>query len=125
MTAIMYGTKYDSKFRKATGEPDYTPPAGYKLIAKENETVRFDTPTDVAYGANGSFAYLKGITGDFTFGNSTIGSDPAFGVIKGGYAKVISTAKATSFLKKYGIIIAIVAIAGALYWKFGRKGKKS
>jgi hypothetical protein len=45
---------------------------------------------DVAYGANGSFNYLYGVTGTIVFNNATFG-DPIPGVAKSGFFKAAST----------------------------------
>ncbi|MCF7733780.1 MAG: hypothetical protein K9N23_18975, partial [Akkermansiaceae bacterium] len=59
-------------------------PAGYTWSANEGQTVNFAGTVDVAYGANGQFSYLYGVTGNITFNNATFG-DPIGGVVKAGY----------------------------------------
>ena len=64
----------------------YVGPAGYSWCANENASASFNQTVDVAYGANGAFAYKSGVSGTITFNNATFG-DPAFGVAKAGYYK--------------------------------------
>jgi hypothetical protein len=61
-------------------------PTGYTRCAYENGSYTFTTKVDVAYGANGKFAYKSGVTGTITFNNATFG-DPIPGVYKAGYYK--------------------------------------
>jgi len=61
-------------------------PAGYAWCASENGSYTFSQAADVAYGANGSFAYKTGVTGAVSFNNATFG-DPISGVVKAGYYK--------------------------------------
>ena len=60
--------------------------SGYTAVAKEGETKTFDVPTDVAYGANRSFAKKYQVVGNVSFSNSTFG-DPAPNIRKAGYAR--------------------------------------
>jgi hypothetical protein len=77
---------FGEKWQNATG--DLTPPPGYVYVAAEGEAKTFDSPTNVAYGANGHFAYLANVQGTILFSPSTFGTDPARNVIKGGFAEV-------------------------------------
>jgi hypothetical protein len=61
-------------------------PPGYVKVCDEHETVHFNEPVDVAYGARGHFAFQSGVSGDVTFDNARFG-DPIWGVFKAGYAK--------------------------------------
>ena len=61
-------------------------PAGYTYVADEGESFTFTETVDVAYGANGQFYYMYGVTGTITFDNATFG-DPIFGVVKAGFYK--------------------------------------
>ena len=63
-----------------------TTPAGYTWCANENGSYTFNQTVDVAYGANGAYAYKSGVSGTITFNNSTFG-DPAWGIVKAGYYK--------------------------------------
>ena len=65
------------------------PPLGYSDVADENQTVTFDTPHNLVYGLNGSYAYLNNVTGTITFDNDTFG-DPLMGTRKRGYARAVS-----------------------------------
>lgn len=68
------------------GQPDYTPPAGYTFCAWENERCSFSGTADVAYGANGRFAYRSGASGGIDCNNDVFG-DPAYGVRKACYVR--------------------------------------
>ncbi len=65
-------------------------PLGYVKCAEENGSFELSGPTDVAYGANGKFAFLANKTGKIVFSNDTFG-DPISGVGKSGYRKVKNT----------------------------------
>lgn len=56
----------------------------YTYCAPENGTVTFTTPIDLAYGANGHYAFRHAFTGTVTFNNTTFG-DPISGTVKAGY----------------------------------------
>lgn len=59
---------------------------GFNYVAKEGETYTFDTPVDLAYGANGKYNFKYSQSGEITFNNSTFGdSNP--GIVKDGYAR--------------------------------------
>jgi len=64
-------------------------PAGYTKCADENQSYALSGTCDVAYGANGQFAYQYNKTGTINFNNSTFG-DPIPGVTKYGYYKKIN-----------------------------------
>jgi len=65
-------------------------PAGYTWCAGENGAYTFGQSVDLAYGANGAFAYKTGVAaGTITFNNATFG-DPISGVAKAGYYKISS-----------------------------------
>lgn len=61
-------------------------PSGYTWCANENGSFTLNGTCDVAYGANGSFAYHYGQTGTVTFNNANFG-DPIYGVAKAGFYK--------------------------------------
>jgi hypothetical protein len=143
MAALTFGTKYDDrKFRNAIvdGEPyagmdlgatrakSYAPPVGYEIVAEAGGKVFFDNATDVAYGADGKFAYKKGVTGMVVFDDDSFG-DPNPGICKVGYAKKASVTKATAatsnFFKKYGaLVLAVLIVAGVVVYKIKKGGKK-
>ena len=55
-------------------------PQGFSFCANEGGVVDFDSPVDVAYGANGRFGYLYGVTGAVRFDDATFGeSNPELG----------------------------------------------
>jgi len=62
-------------------------PPGYLFAANENGTYNFGTAVvDLAYGANGTYAFQTAQTGSVTFNNARFG-DPLVGVVKKGYYK--------------------------------------
>jgi len=61
-------------------------PPGYVKVCNEHDTVFFDHPVDVAYGAKGKFYFQSGVSGSITFDNARFG-DPIWGTFKAGYAK--------------------------------------
>jgi len=67
-------------------DPAPVGPAGYTYVADEGEPFYFTEAVDVAYGANGQFYYMYGVTGTITFDNETFG-DPIYGVDKAGFYK--------------------------------------
>jgi hypothetical protein len=60
----------------------------WSLVASENQSYTGTGTYNVAYGANGKYAYKSGVTGTIVFNNTTFG-DPILGVPKSGY--LIST----------------------------------
>jgi len=72
------------------GDPDYdVVKTGYarpfKYCAAENESYTFTVPVEAAFGAQGKYYYLPGISGTVTFNTNTFGGDPDYGVVKAGY----------------------------------------
>ncbi len=63
-------------------------PIGYIRSVGENQTAYFDSPVDVAYGANGQFAFRNNVSGNIRFDNATFG-DPIVGTYKYGWYKPI------------------------------------
>jgi hypothetical protein len=61
-------------------------PIGYIMSVGENNTAFFNTPVDVAYGANGQFFYRNNVSGSIRFDNLTFG-DPIVGTYKYGWFK--------------------------------------
>lgn len=53
-------------------------------VAEEGQTLTFNTPVDLVYGANNHYAYKRGVTGSITFDSATFG-DPRVGGVKAGY----------------------------------------
>ena len=106
--SYLYGVSGTISFNPATfgGDPAYgvvkagyyrtavssTGPAGYTRCGGEGESCTFGSKVDVAYGANGKFSYLFGVSGTISFNPSTFGGDPAYGVVKAGYFKTAATA---------------------------------
>ncbi len=75
--------------------PNSSGPADYSKCASENGTYTFNNMVDVAYGADGHFAYKTGVTGTISFNNSYFG-DPNPGVPKFGYYKTAANSTQTS-----------------------------
>lgn len=61
-------------------------PSGYTRCADEGQRCNFSGTKDVAYGANGRWAYRNGVTGGADCNNSVFG-DPIVGVQKACYIK--------------------------------------
>src|SRR5690606_30229615 len=59
----------------------------YKLVANENETMTFNRPVDLAYGAKDRYHHIDNFVGTITFDNKTFGGDPIKGTSKSGYMK--------------------------------------
>lgn len=105
-------------------------PTGYTLCANEGETFNLPGTCDVAYGANGSYNYLYGVTGSITFNNATFG-DPIYGAVKYGFYKISGiainkalhksvTASSTISDSNWNIAEAVdgqsTSISGAMGW---------
>lgn len=65
-------------------------PAGYTFCAWEGERCSFSGTADVAYGANGRFAYRSGVSGGIDCNNGVFG-DPVYGVRKACYFRQTSS----------------------------------
>ena len=63
-------------------------PSGYTKCADEGGSCTFSQRVDIAYGANGKFAFKTNLTGTIVFNNSTFG-DPIPGIKKAGYSKLV------------------------------------
>ncbi len=74
-------------------------PSGYTYCANEGQSFTLPAKSDIAYGANNQFAYLFNQTGTVTFSNPFFGNDPAPGVPKLGYYKIVDTAAALATLR--------------------------
>jgi len=61
-------------------------PPGYIYATGENNSFTFNGVVDLAYGANGSFAYQQNVSGNVVFNNARFG-DPIVGTYKHGYYK--------------------------------------
>ncbi len=70
-----------------TGTTTSDVPAGYARCATEGGSYTFTSMSDVAYGANGHFAYKTNVLGPLVFNSQTFAEDPAPGVVKAGYFK--------------------------------------
>jgi len=56
----------------------------FTQCAAEGQSFTFTLPVEVAYGANGSYVYNRGVSGTVAFNNTTF-TDPISGVVKAGY----------------------------------------
>lgn len=89
-----------------SGNPTPVGPDGYTFCANENQSYTFSQTVDVAYGANGKFAYKTGVTGTITFNNATFG-DPIVGVPKKGYYKISTTGTIVTMRKSNALTFGI------------------
>lgn len=84
-------------------------PEGYTWAGKEGATIRVDGTMDIAYGAQGKFQYLYGVTGNCSCDTSNFGADPAFGVAKNCYirhtpgTRTAQTIAAASYVAAFGV----------------------
>ncbi len=67
-----------------------TGPANYTFCAWENQRCNFSGAQDVAYGANGSFAYRYNVSGGIDCNNAVFG-DPAYGILKACFTRAVPT----------------------------------
>jgi hypothetical protein len=114
------------KYRNAAG--NLTPPDGYEFIASQDQTVLFNTPTDVAYGANGKFAFKDGVIGAVKFGTEYFG-DPIPYYTKAGFVRSTSVrptlaAAVGSGSSSVWLWVAGIVIVGGLAAYFIYKKKK-
>ncbi|BDI29280.1 hypothetical protein CCAX7_13310 [Capsulimonas corticalis] len=87
-----WGTSGSITFTNAAWGGDPAPnvvKAGYIMpytqCAGENGSVTFNSPADLAFGANGHYYFKHAFTGTITFSNASFGGDPIPNVAKGGY----------------------------------------
>jgi hypothetical protein len=64
----------------------YCKPSGYAFCGNEGDVKNFSAPTDIAYGASGTYAVATGKTGQVGLNNATFG-DPVPGVFKQAFCK--------------------------------------
>ncbi|MDD4958795.1 MAG: hypothetical protein PHS51_05560 [Gallionella sp.] len=69
-----------------TAPPSTGAPSGYTYCARENERCHFQGSRDVAYGANGQFAYRDGLRDGVDCTNGVFG-DPIYGTVKSCYVR--------------------------------------
>ena len=86
-TYIKNGAKTTLTMNLAGGNANGLP-IGYIISVGENNAAYFDTPVDVAYGANGQFYYKDNVSGSIRFDNQTFG-DPIVGTYKYGWYKPV------------------------------------
>ena len=89
---ILYAQTGSITFSNTTfgGDPDFgVGKSGYAHSfvqgAGEGGSAYFSDPVEVAYGAQGKYYYIRGVSGTVTFNPTTFGGDPDFGVSKAGY----------------------------------------
>ncbi len=86
----IYGTVKSCYVRVQYAEPPVSnnnqPPAGYTYCARENERCNFRGMGDVAYGANGKYAYRNGLRDGVDCNNGVFG-DPIYGTVKSCYVR--------------------------------------
>jgi hypothetical protein len=117
--------------------PSVTPvgPAGYTWCVGEGGSFTLPGACDVAYGANGIFAYSLNQTGTVTFNNIRFSPDPNPGVYKAGFYKLRSSSNTpvgpegyTWCSREYGsfTLPGVCDLAyganGAFTYRYGRSG---
>ena len=70
-------------------ENGYAATPGWGYTAREGQTVNFPDRVDLAFGGQGNYHYLYGVTGDITFNNSTFGGDPLPSAPKFGFVSAV------------------------------------
>jgi hypothetical protein len=86
---------HGSRLLKVTAENDGI--AGYTFCSSEYQNCTLSGMMDVAYGAQGQYAYKSGLNGTFYCSNATFGSDPAYGATKGCYVRASGGGGPASF----------------------------
>jgi len=95
----------------------------YKFVCSENQTEFFSTPVDVAFGANGSYSYLYGVNGSFTFNNTTFGGDPAPGIVKSGFYRSFIQSVSEGSSATFSVPVeAAYGANGSYYYNWGLSG---
>ena len=74
-------------------------PAGYTLCATEGGSFTLPSRSHVAYGANGKYKYLFNQVGTITFSNDFFAGDPAPGIVKSGYYKLVDLTQSATILR--------------------------
>ncbi|MDW8317828.1 MAG: N-acetylmuramoyl-L-alanine amidase [Anaerolineae bacterium] len=72
-----------------SGQSAGGPPSGYTFCAWENERCNFNGTADVAYGANGVYAFRERVSGGIDCNNGVFG-DPIRGVRKACYVRPVA-----------------------------------
>jgi hypothetical protein len=112
-------------YRNAAG--NLTPPDGYEFIASQDQTVLFNTPTDVAYGANGKFAFRDGVIGAVKFGTEYFGDPIPYytkaGFIKSSQVRPSGTSAATTSSSVWLWVGGIVLVGGFVAYLIYKKKK--
>jgi len=84
-------TARNRKGIKIVGEPgvDYTPPTGFTFAANGQDTVKINDGKayDIAFGANGTFEYLRDQTSDVYCYPTSFAKDPLPGIVKKCFTK--------------------------------------
>jgi len=80
----IYSYVFKLPTNESTPEVDYTPPAGFVFAANGQDTVKInDGKTyDIAFGANGTFEYLREHTSDVYCYPTSFAKDPLPGIVK-------------------------------------------
>jgi hypothetical protein len=94
----------------------------YSVGPAENGSQTFTTPVDVAYGANGSYSYIRGVSGTVNFNNDTFG-DPAVNVAKTGYYLPFNLAGAQGTTMTFADPVDLAyGVNGSFYYKYNFTG---
>ncbi len=77
--------------KDGTTPPPSGGPDGYTFATDEDGTVNVTGTVDIAYGANGTFTFLRNVSSDTPCNNNAFGGDPIPNVKKSCYIKQVST----------------------------------
>ncbi|MBN1411242.1 MAG: family 78 glycoside hydrolase catalytic domain [Spirochaetales bacterium] len=100
-------------------------PPGFTLCASEGAAYTLNGLCDVAYGANGNYLYLNGVTGSITFNNETFGGDPVYGVAKSGYYRSTGYTWCANEDESFtlpGVCDVAYGANGSFFYLYGRSG---
>ena len=113
---MIYGSYVDELLATQTsaGTSDIS---GYTLCANEWASFVLPSTCDVAYGANGSFAFRSAQSGTITFNNATFG-DPAPGTPKKGYYRLSGGQRFYAHANHLFSIAALTNGAGAVVERY-------
>jgi RHS repeat-associated protein len=91
--------------------------SGYTLCANEGQAFALPSTCDVAYGANGSFAFRSAQSGTITFSNATFG-DPAPGAPKKGYYRLSGGQRFYAHANHLYSVAALTDAAGSVVERY-------
>jgi hypothetical protein len=94
-------------------------PAGFSYVVGEGGTVNFSGVYDIAFGANGKFAYEYAVVGSVSCSNSTFG-DPDKGVRKACFVKPVVGPSGFAFVTSEYNDFTISGVADVAYGDSGK-----